>query len=94
MTTRQPFTLGGALAITVGIGYAVCTIAFWLFPDAAANFMNALFHGLDFRPLKSAGAFTLGSFLYGLAVLVLWAFALGTAFGWISGWLGGREAQA
>ena len=84
MTIRQPFRLGGALAITVAVGYALCTIAFWLFPDAAANFMNALFHGLDFRALKVSGAFTFGSFAYGLGVLVAWAFLLGTLFGWVA----------
>jgi uncharacterized protein DUF5676 len=84
MTLGQPLKLGGALAITVGIGYALCTIVFWLFPDAAANFMNALFHGLDFGTLKNAAAFTFASFVYGLVVLVVWAFLLGTTFGWVA----------
>ena len=85
MTLRRSIASGGALAITVGVGYALCTLVFWLFPEAAANFMNALFHGLDFRPLASAGAFTFGSFAYGLVVLVAWAFMLGTIFGLVSG---------
>lgn len=84
MTFGNSLKLGGALAITVGIGYALCTIVFWLFPEAAANFMNALFHGLDFRPLAVAGAFTFASFAYGLAVLVIWAFFLGSIFGWVA----------
>lgn len=84
MTFGNSLKSGGALAITVGIGYALCTIVFWFFPEAAANFMNALFHGLDFRPLAVAGAFTLTSFAYGLAVLVIWAFFLGAIFGWVA----------
>lgn len=84
MTLRNPFTLGGALAITVGVGYALCTVGFWLFPDAAVNFMNALFHGLDFRSLKSGGSFTFASFGYGFVVLVAWAFFMGTVFAWVA----------
>jgi hypothetical protein len=88
MATRHPLEIGAALAITVAIGYALCTLVFWLFPDAAANFMNALFHGLDFRALKAEGAFTLGSFLYGLAVMSAWSFFLGALFGWLAQRLG------
>ena len=84
MTLRNPIKFGAALAITVGVGYALCTVVFWLFPEAAANIMNALFHGLDFRSLKSGGSFTFGTFVYGFVVLVFWAFFMGTVFGWVS----------
>jgi 2TM family of unknown function (DUF5676) len=85
MTRISPWKTGVALAATVGIGYALCTVVFWLWPEAAANFMNALFHGLDFRKLRSGDtSFTFNSFAYGLAVLVAWAFMLGTLFGWIA----------
>ena len=84
MTRSNPMRLGGAFAATVAVGYGLCTLLFWLFPDAAASFMNALFHGLDFRPLATAGGFTLGSFAFGAAVLVGWAFMLGTLFGWLA----------
>lgn len=80
---------GTALAATVAIGYALCTLAFWIWPEAAANFMNALFHGLDFRKLQSgATLFSFGSFLYALIVTAAWAFGLGALFGWIFGRLG------
>jgi hypothetical protein len=46
--------------------------------------MNALFHGLDFRPLKNSGSFTFISFVYGLVVLGVWAFFMGTVFGWMA----------
>jgi hypothetical protein len=88
MTIRHPFEIGAALAITVAIGYALCTLVFWFFPGAAANFMNALFHGLDFRSLKVDGAFTLASFLYGLVVMSAWSFFLGALFGWLAQRLG------
>ena len=76
---------GVALAITVGIGYAACALAFRAAPDAAMTFMNALFHGLDFRKLQSGPAlFDFGSFFFALLVAVVWAFVLGAVFGWIT----------
>ncbi len=76
---------GIALAVTVGVGYAACSLVFWLWPEASAHFMNALFHGLDFRKLQSgAELFHYDAFLYALIVMVVWAFALGTLFGWLA----------
>ena len=75
---------GAALAVTASIGYAACALAFRAWPDAAMQFMNALFHGLDFGKLARGPApFDFGSFLYALLVMVVWAFALGAVFGWL-----------
>lgn len=85
MTYTHPLKTGTALAVTVGVAYALCTLIFWLWPEAAANFMNALFHGLDFRRLQNGSSlFSFGSFLYGELVLAGWAFAFGALFGWIA----------
>lgn len=82
MTAENPIRTGCALAATVAIGYTACAFVFWLWPEAAASYMNALFHGLDFRKLQSvAGSFGFASFLYALAVTVVWAFLLGVIFG-------------
>ena len=89
MRTVNPIVTGTALAVTVAVGYTACTLAFWAWPDAAATFMNALFHGLDFRKLQSGPAlFSFGSFLFALAGAVAWAFALGVLFGWCLRFLG------
>ncbi len=86
MTRINPLITGAALAATLGIGYAACTLVFWLWPDAAASSMNSLFHGLDFRKLQSGPAlFSFGSFLSALAGLALWTFGLGTIFAWLLG---------
>ena len=75
---------GVALAITVGIGYTACALVFRAWPDAAMEFMNALFHGLDFRKLARGPApFEFSAFFYALFVSVVWAFALGALFGWL-----------
>jgi large-conductance mechanosensitive channel len=83
---NNPVKSGVALAVTVAIGYAACSLVFWLWPEAAVSFMNSLFHGLDFRKLQSGTAlFSFGSFVYALAGITIWAFGLGVVFGWLSG---------
>jgi hypothetical protein len=75
---------GLALAVTVGIGYAPCALAFRIWPEGAMSFMNSLFHGLDFSKLRGGAAlFDFGTFFFALAVSMVWAFLLGTLFGWI-----------
>jgi len=74
---------GTVFAATVAAAYTACAILFWLFPEAAASFMNALFHGLDFRKLQGAGDFSFGGFLYALVGITAWAFVFGTLFGWL-----------
>jgi len=75
---------GTALAITVGIGYAACALAFRVWPDAALEIMNALFHGLDFGKLaRGPTPFDFSTFSYAPFVAVVWAFVLGALFGWL-----------
>ena len=82
---------GVAFATTVAIGYTLCTLVFWAWPEAAANFMNGLFHGLDFRKLQNGAAlFTFGSFAYALLVMAVWSFGLGTIFAWMRNRLAGE----
>ena len=81
MSHANSLKMGAALAATATIGYALCTVVFWTWPDAAATFMNALFHGLDFRKLQADGSlFNFGAFLYAEVVMSVWAFGLGTLF--------------
>jgi hypothetical protein len=84
---------GTALAITVAIGYALCTLAFRIWPESAATFMSGLFHGLDFRRLQGGPTlFSFGSFLYALLPLTAWAFGLGVLFQLVVGRLDGGRA--
>ena len=81
----NPLRIGTVLALTVALAYAVCTLVFWIWPDAAMQFMNALFHGLDFRKLRDeTGAFGFGSFVISLAGIAVWGFLVGCVFGWLS----------
>lgn len=91
MANANAVRTGIALAVTVGIGYSSCALVFWLWPEAAATFMNGLFHGLDFRKLQTGPAlFSFGSFLYALVVMMVWAFALGAIYGWLQDRIGNQ----
>jgi len=86
---------GTAFAATVAVAYALCTLVFWIWPEAAMHFMNALFHGLDFRKLQGGAAlFDFGSFLSALVVMAAWAFGLGSLFGWLASRLGSAPGRA
>lgn len=74
---------GTTFAATVAVAYTACAILFWLFPEAAASFMNALFHGLDVRKLQAATDFSFGGFIYAVLGITAWAFMFGALFGWM-----------
>ena len=81
----NPIRTGTVLALTVAIAYAACALVFWIWPDAAAQFMNGLFHGLDFRKLRDGpGTFGFESFGISLVGIAVWAFVVGCVFGWLS----------
>lgn len=83
-TSNAVFRDGVALAVTVGVAYASCAAIFSVWPGAGMDFMNALFHGLEFRKLQVTNAgFDFGGFLYALVGIVVWAFILGTLYGWL-----------
>jgi hypothetical protein len=44
------------------------------------GFMNALFHGIDFRPLQRVELHPWRAYLYVLCFMALWAFAIGAFF--------------
>jgi hypothetical protein len=84
MKPLKPWSVGAAVALTVLVTYTACTVAFVTFPDSSVNFLNALFHGLDFRKLQQPGAgFSYAGFG---GVLVAWAvagFLVGALYAWI-----------
>lgn len=90
----SPLLVGSSLAITVAIGYTLCAAAWFIWNEAALNFVNALFHGLDFRKIVSPGSDNgMGSYFYPLAVLSSWAFLMGALFAFISNLLRWRQAS-
>lgn len=74
---------GVMFSATVMLFYALCTLVWFVFPEPFVQFMNALFHGLDFRRLQGAPA-TLGSTIYAGVILGVWAFLAAMFFSWLS----------
>lgn len=76
----KPLQTGLALSATVAVFYSLCTLVEVLWPMQFMGFMNALFHGMDFRPLQTAELHPWRDYLYALAVMALWALAAGAFF--------------
>jgi hypothetical protein len=76
---------GVSLAVTVGAAYTACALVFWIWPESAVNFVNALFHGMDFRRLQAGPKlFDFGAFAYALVIFMGWAFLPGALHGAVS----------
>ncbi len=71
---------GVTLAITVALFYALCTVLWVLAPGPFLDFMNSLFHGMDFSPMVQSRPFAWPGFLLALLVLSLWALLAGSFF--------------
>jgi hypothetical protein len=79
----SPFRTGIALAITVGVFYALCAVAWALAPGPFLSLMNNLFHGMDFSSMVQPKGFALPGFFAALIVMSLWALLAGTFFAWL-----------
>ena len=80
---NRPVRTGIAFAITVGVFYALCALAWLLAPGAFLSFMDNLFHGMDFSSMVRPRPFAWLGFLVALVVLCGWALAAGTFFAWL-----------
>ncbi len=88
----KPLPTGITLSLTLAVFYSLCTLIWAIWPDPFISFMNALFHGLDFRALQSTEPYTWSSFFYALVVTAAWGFALGAYFAWLHNLLSKRCA--
>ena len=84
----RPVRTGLALAVTVALFYALCTLVWLAAPAPFMGFMNSLFHGIDFSPLLKPAGFSAGGFIEALVVMAFWAFLAGTFFSWLRQRLG------
>lgn len=75
-----PLRTGFALAITVGLFYALCALAWTVAPGPILGFMNNLFHGMDFSSMVQSQPFNAAKFLTALIILSAWALVAGTFF--------------
>ncbi|WP_454909477.1 DUF5676 family membrane protein [Variovorax gossypii] len=79
----RPFSTGIALAGTVGVFYALCTLVWVLAPGPFLGFMNNLFHGMDFSGMVQPRPFAWSGFLVALLLMSSWALIAGTFFAWL-----------
>jgi len=81
--TTTPIRTGLALALTVGVFYALCTLVWVLAPGPFLGFMNSLFHGMDFSSMVQPRPFAWPGFALATLVLSGWALLAGTFFAWL-----------
>ena len=79
----SPLRTGIALAVTVGVFYALCALVWALAPGAFLALMNNLFHGMDFSSMVQPRPFAWPGFLAALLVLSTWALLAGMFFAWV-----------
>ena len=82
-TAARPVSTGIALAVTVGVFYALCTLLWVLAPGPFLGFMNSLFHGMDFSAMVQPRPFAWTGFLVALLLLSGWALLAGMFFAWL-----------
>ena len=78
-----PLRVGIALAVTVGVFYALCALAWAVAPGPFLALMNNLFHGMDFSSMVQPRPFAWPGFLAALLVLSTWALLAGVFFAWL-----------
>ena len=93
MTKVNPWSFGAVLSLTVVVNYVLCALFWYSLNGPAIQFLNALFHGVDFTKIYTAVPFAITSFLYVLAVLAVWAYVLGAVYATIRNLLLGNAAE-
>lgn len=89
----KPIQTGLALSATVALFYSFCTLIEVLWPAQFIGFMNALFHGLDFQPMRGVLASPWSDYFFALPVVALWAFAAGVFYAAVHNALGRLQLQ-
>ena len=79
---NRPVGTGIALAIAVGVFYALCTLAWLSAPGAFVNVMDNVFHGTYVGSMVRPRPFAWSVFPVALVVLSGWPLVAGTIFVW------------
>lgn len=84
MDANKPWITGAALAVTVGVIYAVCAIAVALFPDGTLAFFSTWAHGVDLTLVKRPAmkSLTAAEWIYGFVSAVAAGYVVGALYGW------------
>jgi hypothetical protein len=80
MTKLNPWTFGAVLSITVAVSYILCALFWYSVTGPSIEFLNAVFHGMDFRKIYAATPFSVGMFVYVLIVFAVWSYILGAIY--------------
>lgn len=80
MAKLNPWVFGLVVALTAVISYVLCTL-FWLaFTEPSMDFLNTLFHGVDFRRIYAPAPFSLVDYMTVLGVFAVWGYLVGAVY--------------
>lgn len=80
MTRLNPWIFGMVIAITAVISYTLCTLFWFALTEQSLDFLNTLFHGMDFRNIYAAAEFSLAGYLGVVAVFTVWGYVIGVVY--------------
>jgi len=92
MTKLNPWLFGVVVAITVVIGYLLCTLFWFASTEYSLDFLNTLFHGMDFRKIYTEAGFSLADYLGVLVVFTVWGYVMGVIYATVRNLLIARGA--
>lgn len=87
----KPIKTGIVLSVTIVLFYISCTLVWVALPEPFMNFVNSLFHGLDFRRLQTGEPFSWWDTAYPAIVFAIWFFAVGVFFAWLGNKVGNED---
>lgn len=80
MTRLDPWIFGAVVAITAVISYTLCTLFWFAFTEQSLDFLNTLFHGMDFRKIYAPAEFSLVGYLSVVVVFTVWGYVIGVVY--------------
>lgn len=91
MAKLNPWKFGVVLSLAVGFNYIVCTIIWRVWTEPSIDFLNALFHGLDFHELQTDAPFSTPAVFSALITLMVAVYVLGVIFALVRNWVQPHE---
>ncbi len=90
----HPFVDGLSFSATWVISYALCSVLYWIAPEAVMTATSKLFHGMSFTQMAQAGTpFGFGDFVSVLTVGAVYTFAAGIIWSFVHSFFLRQKAE-
>ena len=94
MAAGHPIVDGLSFSATWTILYSVCSVLYWIAPDAILTATSKLFHGMSFTQMAQAGiVFSFGDFISVLTLGAVYTFAAGAVWSLVHSYFLRQKAE-